>query len=49
MNNEEKRMSGIKIMARLIKILKPLAPIMMITITFGVLGFLAATDRKSVV
>lgn len=43
MNNEEKRMSGIKIMARLIKILKPLAPIMMITITFGVLGFLAAT------
>lgn len=43
MNNEEKRMSGIKIMARLIKILKPLTPIMMITITFGVLGFLAAT------
>nr|WP_207636838.1 ABC transporter ATP-binding protein [[Clostridium] dakarense] len=30
-------------MARLIKILKPLTPIMMITITFGVLGFLAAT------
>ena len=30
-------------MLRLIKILKPLAPIMMITITFGVLGFLAAT------
>lgn len=39
MNN---RQSGIKIMARLIKILKPLAPVMMITITFGVLGFLAA-------
>ncbi|WBW99767.1 amino acid ABC transporter ATP-binding/permease protein [Oceanirhabdus sp. W0125-5] len=29
-------------MARLIKILKPLSPIMFITITFGVLGFLAA-------
>ena len=29
-------------MARLIKILKPLAPVMMITISFGVLGFLAA-------
>lgn len=39
MNN---RQSGIKIMARLIKILKPLAPVMMITISFGVLGFLAA-------
>ncbi|MGL4911527.1 MAG: ABC transporter ATP-binding protein [Romboutsia sp.] len=36
------RQSGIKIMARLIKILKPLASVMMITITFGVLGFLAA-------
>ena len=43
MNNEQKRMSGMKIMARLIKILKPLTPIMMITITFGVIGFLAAT------
>ncbi len=43
MNNEQKRISGIKIMARLIKILKPLTPIMMITITFGVIGFLAAT------
>lgn len=43
MNNEQKRMSGMKIMTRLIKILKPLTPIMMITITFGVLGFLAAT------
>lgn len=39
MNN---RQSGFKIMTRLIKILKPLAPIMMITISFGVLGFLAA-------
>ena len=39
MNN---RQSGIKIMIRLIKILKPLAPVMMITISFGVLGFLAA-------
>ncbi|RDY28835.1 thiol reductant ABC exporter subunit CydC [Romboutsia weinsteinii] len=29
-------------MSRLIKILKPLTPIMMITISFGVLGFLAA-------
>ncbi|MEG1310920.1 MAG: ABC transporter ATP-binding protein [Romboutsia sp.] len=29
-------------MLRLIKILKPLAPIMIITITFGVLGFLSA-------
>ncbi|MGX4598914.1 ABC transporter ATP-binding protein [Faecalimicrobium sp. JNUCC 81] len=43
MNKDQKRMSGIKIMARLIKILKPLTPIMIITITFGVLGFLAAT------
>lgn len=43
MNNEQQRISGFKIMLRLIKILKPLAPIMMITITFGVLGFLAAT------
>lgn len=41
MNNNQ-RQSGFKIMSRLIKILKPLAPIMMITITFGVLGFLAA-------
>ena len=39
MNN---RQSGFKIMTRLIKILKPLAPIMTITISFGVLGFLAA-------
>ncbi len=39
MNN---RQSGLEIMTRLIKVLKPLAPIMMITISFGVLGFLAA-------
>ena len=43
MNNEQKRIPGFKIMLRLIKILKPLTPIMMITITFGVLGFLSAT------
>lgn len=42
MNNERKRLSGAKIMLRLIKILKPLVPVMMITISFGVLGFLAA-------
>ena len=42
MNNEKIRLSGGKIMFRLIKILKPLVPVMMITITFGVLGFLAA-------
>lgn len=36
------RQSGFKIMLRLIKVLKPLAPVMMITISFGVLGFLAA-------
>ena len=39
MNN---RQSGFKLMTRLIKVLKPLTPIMMITISFGVLGFLAA-------
>ena len=38
----EERKSGFKIMIRLIKILKPLVPIMFITITFGVLGYLAA-------
>lgn len=42
MNNERKRLSGSKIMLRLIKMLKPLVPVMMITISFGVLGFLAA-------
>ncbi len=34
-------------MLRLIKVLKPLAPIMMITISFGILGFLAATAITS--
>ena len=42
-----KRRSGIKLMARLIKELKPLAPVMFITITFGVLGFLAAIGITS--
>lgn len=42
MSNERIRLSGSKIMLRLIKILKPLVPVMLITITFGVLGFLAA-------
>lgn len=37
-----KRNSGFKIMTRLIKELKPLMPVMVITITMGVLGFLAA-------
>lgn len=37
-----KRNSGFKIMTRLIKELKPLIPVMVITITMGVLGFLAA-------
>lgn len=37
-----KRQSGIKIMARLIKVLKPLSPIMVITIFFGVIGYLAS-------
>ncbi len=36
------RQSGLSIMLRLIRVLKPLAPVMIITITFGVLGFLAA-------
>lgn len=44
MNN---RQSGFKLMTRLIKVLKPLTPIMMITISFGVLGFLAATAITS--
>lgn len=43
----ESRQSGIKIMLRLIKVLKPLAPIMMITISFGILGFLSATAITS--
>lgn len=37
-----KRMSGFQIMKRLIKELKPLAPIMLITIFLGVIGFLAS-------
>lgn len=37
-----KRQSGFSIMKRLLKELKPLAPVMMITITLGVLGFLTA-------
>lgn len=36
------RQSGFGIMLRLIKVLKPLTPVMCITITFGVVGFLAA-------
>lgn len=38
----ERKKSGFQIMKRLIKELKPLAPIMLITITMGVLGFLAS-------
>lgn len=37
-----KRQSGFSIMKRLLGELKPLAPVMMITITLGVLGFLTA-------
>ena len=37
-----KRRSGFQIMKRLIVELKPLAPIMAITISMGVIGFLAA-------
>lgn len=37
-----KRQSGFSIMKRLLAELKPLAPVMMITITLGVLGFLTA-------
>ena len=36
------RRSGFQIMKRLIVELKPLAPIMGITITLGVIGFLAS-------
>jgi len=43
----DSRQSGIKIMLRLIKVLKPLAPIMIITISFGILGFLSATAITS--
>lgn len=38
----ERKKSGFQIMKRLVKELKPLAPIMVITITMGVLGFLAS-------
>ena len=43
----DKRQSGFKIMKRLIVELKPLAPIMCITIFLGVLGFLAAISIAS--
>ena len=42
-----KRRSGFQIMKRLLVELKPLAPIMLITITMGVLGFLAAIGIAS--
>ncbi|MGL5380057.1 amino acid ABC transporter ATP-binding/permease protein [Clostridium sp.] len=42
-----KRRSGFQIMKRLIVELKPLAPIMMITIFMGILGFLAAISIAS--
>lgn len=42
-----KRQSGFKIMIRLLKELKPLVGVMMITITLGVLGFLAAISIAS--
>ena len=42
-----KRQSGFKIMIRLLKELKPLIGVMMITITLGVLGFLAAISIAS--
>lgn len=42
-----KRQSGFKIMMRLLKELKPLVGVMMITITLGVLGFLAAISIAS--
>ena len=41
------RQSGFKIMKRLIVELKPLAPFMVLTILFGVLGFLAAISITS--
>ena len=43
----ERKKSGFQIMKRLIKELKPLAPIMLITITLGVLGFLASISIGS--
>ena len=42
-----KRQSGFSIMKRLLVELKPLAPVMMITITLGVLGFLTAIALTS--
>lgn len=42
-----KRQSGFQIMKRLILELKPLAPIMLITIVMGVLGFLASISIAS--
>lgn len=42
-----KRRSGIDLMSRLILELKPLIPIMLLTITLGVLGFLAAIGIAS--
>ena len=38
----ERKKSGFQIMKRLVKELKPLAPILVMTITMGVLGFLAS-------
>lgn len=43
----ERKRSGFQIMSRLIKELKPLASIMLITITMGVFGFLAAISITS--
>ena len=42
-----KRRSGFQIMKRLIVELKPLAPIMLITITLGIIGFLASISIAS--
>lgn len=41
------RKSGLKLMTRLIVELKPLLPVMFVTVTFGVLGFLAAISITS--
>lgn len=42
-----KRKSGLQIMKRLILELKPLVSIMLITITMGILGYLAAISIAS--
>ncbi len=42
-----KRRSGFQIMKRLIVELKPLAPIMLVTITLGIIGFLASISIAS--